>query len=229
MCRRVVQKAPMSEIRVLFETVNPPPNTATTYNGAPTDTLPIVRLDGDGRRSLDLLRWGLVPSWAKDIKFGAHCINAMAETIATKPAFRDAFARGQRCIVPVDAFYEWQKTGAGKQPYAIVSADGLPLAMAGLWERWKDRGAGDPVQSFTIITTVPNELCGAVHDRMPAILPQEKWASWLGEREVDADELRWMILRPYPADRMRAYPVDPRVGNVRNNDPGLFELVNIAA
>ena len=142
MCGRVVQKTPMSEIRVLFETVNPVPNAAPTYNGAPTDTLPIVRLDGDGRRSLDLLRWGLVPWWAKDIKMGSRCINAMAETVAAKPAFRDAFARGQRCIMPVDGFYEWQKTTAGKQPHAIVSADGLPLAMAGLWERWKDRASG---------------------------------------------------------------------------------------
>jgi putative SOS response-associated peptidase YedK len=115
MCGRVVQKTPLSEIRVLFETVNPVPNAAPTYNGAPTDTLPVVRLDRDGRRSLDLLRWGLVPWWAKDTKIGARCINAMAETVATKPAFRDAFARGQRCIVPVDAFYEWKKTPAGKQ------------------------------------------------------------------------------------------------------------------
>ena len=96
MCGRVVQKTPISEIRVLFETVNPVPNAAPTYNGAPTDTLPIVRLDRDGRRSLDLLRWGLVPWWAKDIKMGARCINAMAETVAAKPAFRDAFARGQK-------------------------------------------------------------------------------------------------------------------------------------
>jgi putative SOS response-associated peptidase YedK len=139
------------------------PNAAPTYNGAPTDTLPVVRLDREGRRSLDLLRWGLVPYWAKDIKIGARCINAMAETVATKPAFRDAFARGQRCIVPVDAFYEWKKTGAGKQPYAIVGTDGLPLALAGLWERWK--AAGDTVQTFTIITTAPNELCAAIHRR----------------------------------------------------------------
>ena len=103
---RVVQKTPLNEIRVLFETVNPVPNAAPTFNGAPTDTLPVVRLDHDGRRSLDLFRWGLVPWWAKDIKIGARCINAMAETVATKPAFRDAFARRQRCIVPVDAFYE---------------------------------------------------------------------------------------------------------------------------
>jgi len=229
MCGRVVQKTPLGEIRVLFETTNPVPNAAPTYNGAPTDTLPVVRLDRDGRRSLDLLRWGLVPWWAKDIKMGARCINAMAETVASKPAFRDPFARAQRCIVPVDAFYEWQKIGSGKQPYAIVGADGLPLAMAGLWERWKDRVSGDTVQTFTIVTTTPNELCASIHDRMPVILPHEKWAAWLGEREADADELRWMILRPYPAGLLRAYPVGPRVGNVRNNEPALLDEISVAA
>ncbi len=148
----------------------------------------------------------------------------MAETVATKPAFRDAFARRQRCIVPVDAFYEWKKTPAGKQPYAIVGGDRLPLAMAGLWERWKDRS-----QTFTIITTVPNELCGAIHDRMPVVLPRERWATWLGEREVNPDELRWMILRTYPAGFMRAYPVGVHVGNVRNNDAALLDEISLAA
>jgi len=229
MCGRVAQKTPLGEIRVLFDTVNPVPNAAPTYNGAPTDTLPVVRLDRDGRRSLDLLRWGLVPYWAKDIKIGARCINAMAETVASKPAFRDAFARGQRCIVPVDAFYEWQKIGAGKQPYAIVGADGLLLALAGLWERWKDRAAGDTVQTFTIVTTEPNELCAAIHDRMPVILPREKWATWLGEREATDDELRWMILRPYPAWLLRAYLVGSQVGNVRNNEPALLDEISVAA
>jgi putative SOS response-associated peptidase YedK len=229
MCGRVVQKTPMSEIQVLFGTVNPLPNAAPTYNGAPTDTLPLVRLDRDGRRSLDLCRWGLIPYWAKDKSIGPRCINAMAETVATKPAFRDAFGRGRRCIVPVDGFYEWQKTPTGKQPYAIAGADGLPLALAGLWEGWKDRATGGMVQTFTIVTTVSNQLCGAIHDRMPVILPREKWASWLGEQKADADELRWMILRPYPAELMRSYPVDARVGNVRNNDPSLFDPVAIAA
>jgi len=160
---------------------------------------------------------------------GARCINAMAETVASKPAFRDAFARGQRCIVPVDAFYEWKKIGADKQPYALVSGDGLPLAMAGLWERWRDPAAGDVLHSFTILTTMPNELCGAIHDRMPVILPREKWAAWLGEREAGSDELRWMILRPYPAALMRAYAVGPRVGNVRNNDAALLDEISAAA
>jgi putative SOS response-associated peptidase YedK len=103
---------------------------------------------------------------------------------------------------------------------------GWPAARAGgLWERWKERSTGDTVQTFTIITTVPNELCASIHDRMPVILPREKWASWFGERKVDADELRWMILRPYPAELMRSYPVDARVGKARNNDPNLFDPV----
>jgi putative SOS response-associated peptidase YedK len=131
--------------------------------------------------------------------------------------------------VPVDAFYEWQKVGTGKQPYAIVSADGLPLAMPGLWERWSYRGTGLTVQTFTIITTVPNELCGAIHDRMPVILPREKWPTWLGECEADPDELRWMVLRSYPTGLMRAYPVDVRVGNVRNNDARLLDEISLAA
>jgi len=160
---------------------------------------------------------------------GPRCVNAMAETVATKPAFRDAFARGQRCIVPVDAFYEWKKTPVGKQPYATVGVDGLPLAMAGLWDRWNDHGTGDTVQTFTIVTTVPNELCGAIHNRMPVILPCEKWATWLGEREADPGELRWMVLRPYPAGFMRAYPVDLRVGNVQNNDAALLDEISLAA
>ena len=158
MCGRVIQKTPLGEIRVLFETANALPNTAPNYNGAPTDHLPVVRLDRDGRRSLDLLRWGLIPYWAKDPSIGARCINAMAETVAAKPAFRDAFRR-RRCLVPVDGFYEWQKRPAGKkQPYAIVSADGKPFAMAGLWENWKEPQSGETVRTFTIITGQPKSL-----------------------------------------------------------------------
>jgi putative SOS response-associated peptidase YedK len=228
MCGRVVQKTPLDEIRVLFETVNPVPNMAATYNGAPTQTLAVVRLDGDGRRSLDLLRWGLIPLWAKDKSIGPRLINAMAETVATKPAFRDAF-RHRRCLVPVDFFYEWQKTGggkqpSGKQPYAIGLADGAPMALAGLWERWKDPEDGAMLQSFTVITGPPNALVAPIHNRMPIILPRESWRCWLGEERTEAGELL-ELLRPYPAAAMRAYPVAVRVGNVRNNDPELLEPV----
>jgi putative SOS response-associated peptidase YedK len=130
------------------------------------DTLPIVRLDREGRRSLDLVRWGLVPWWSMDIKMGARCINAMAETVATKPAFRDAFNRSQRCLVPVDGFYEWQKRPGGKQPYAIVGADGKPLALAGLWDRWREPGSGQPVQSSNLRWSdrLARELAGTAAD-----------------------------------------------------------------
>jgi putative SOS response-associated peptidase YedK len=221
MCGRVVQKTPLDEIRVLFETVNPVPNAAATYNGAPTDTLPVVRLDRNGRRSLDLLRWGLIPYWAKDKSIGPRCINAMAETVATKPAFRDSL-RQRRCLVPADFFYEWQKIPAGKQPYAIGLADGSPMAFAGLWERWRDAAAGgDTLHTFAIVTGPPNALCAPIHNRMPVILPRAAWRRWLGEEGAEADDLL-RLLQPYPADLMRAYPVASRVGNVRNNDPDLL-------
>jgi putative SOS response-associated peptidase YedK len=230
MCGRVVQKTPLDEIRVLFETVNPVPNAAATYNGAPTQSLAVVRLDRDGRRSLDLLRWGLIPAWAKDKSIGPRLINAMCETVATKPAFRDAF-RHRRCLVPVDFFYEWQKTGggkqpSGKQPYAIGLADRLPMALAGLWERWKDPEDGATLRTFTVITGQPNALVAPIHNRMPVILPRETWRRWLGEDRVEGDELL-ALLRPYPAEAMHAYKVAMRVGNVRNNDPEL--LVPVAA
>ena len=135
-------------------------------------------------------------------------------------------SRRQRCIGPVYAFYK-EDTG---EPAALrdVRADGLALAMTGLWERWKDWGTGIRAR-HSYITTVPNELCRPIHDRMPVILPREKWATWLGEHEADPDELRWMVLRPYPAALMRAYPVDVRVGNFRNNDAALLDEISLAA
>jgi putative SOS response-associated peptidase YedK len=223
MCGRVVQKTPLHEIRVLFETVNPIPNAAPTYNGAPTDTLPVVRLDREERRSLDLLRWGLIPYWAKDRSIGPRCINAMAETVATKPAFREAFRR-RRCLVPADFFYEWQKLPKGKQPYAIGLADGTPMAFAGLWERWNDPEAAQPLHTFSIITGPPNELCLPIHNRMPVILPREAWRLWLGEDDATEPALR-DLLRPYPARLMRAYPVGSAVGNVRNNSADLLDPI----
>ena|SRR5437660_8655753 len=157
MCGRVVQSA----VRDGQPQSRAPPRPT---NGAPTDTLPVVRVDRDRRRSLDLLRWAWFRGGAKDIKIGARCINAVAETVATKPAFRDAFARRQRCIVPVDAFYEWKKRPPGKQPYAIVGADGLPLAMAGLWERWKNRRARG--QSGRVALDGPAPVPGGIDARL---------------------------------------------------------------
>ena len=134
----------------------------------------------------------------------------MRETVTSKPAFRDAF-RQRRCLVPADFFYEWMKTPAGKQPYAVWLADGTPMAFAGLWERWRNPVDGDAVYSFTIITGPPNPLVAPIHDRMPVILRREAWRVWLGEERADIEELV-DLLQPYPAELMRAYPVGQRVG-----------------
>jgi putative SOS response-associated peptidase YedK len=190
---------------------------------APTDPLPIVRFNPkDRQRSLDLMRWGLVPYWAKDTKVDFANINAKAEGIETRPAFRKAFER--RRLVPVDNFYEWKKTGSGKQPYALALADRGIMALAGLWENWHSP-AGEWIPSFAIITTTPNQLCAEIHDRMPVILNPDAWPVWLGEQAADVPQLK-SLLAPYPADDMIAWPVSARVGNVKNNNPSLIEPIS---
>ena len=178
MCGRVRLSSDVSEIKLVFSIPphRPPPNIAPSWNVAPTDPVSIVRYDPKaGERSLDVMRWGLVPFWAKDVKVGFSNINAKAEGIEGKPAFREAFQR-RRCLVPVDNFYEWKKVATGKQPYAIALADRGLMALAGLWETWRSR-AGERVTSFAIITTTPNELCAELHDRMPVVLSPEVWRS----------------------------------------------------
>ena len=190
---------------------------------APTDLLPVVRHDSKaGERSLDLLRWGFVPFWAKDLNVGFANINAKAEGIENRPAFREAFQR-RRCLVPVDNFYEWKKTATGKQPYAIALSDRRLMALAGLWENWRSP-AGEWVRTFAIITTAPNELCAELHNRTPAVLKPEVWSLWLGEEPADQDELK-ALLTPFPSEEMTCWPVSSRVGNVRNNDASLIEPI----
>jgi putative SOS response-associated peptidase YedK len=225
MCGRVRLSSDVSEIRRVFSIPahRPLPNIAPTWNVAPTDLLPVVRYDAKaGERSLDLMRWGLVPFWAKDIKVGFANINAKAEGIESRPAFREAFQR-RRCIVPVDNFYEWKKTETGKQPYAVALADRGLMALAGLWEAWRS-SAGERVLSFAIITTPPNALCAELHDRMPAVLRRDDWPAWLGEEPADAAHLK-TVLSPYPTHEMVCWPVSPRVGKVKNNDASLIEPV----
>ena len=221
MCGRFVQKTPLGEIQVLFETVNAVPNAPPRYNAAPTDSLAVVRFNPQTRqRSLDLLRWGLVPLWAKDPSSGPKCINARSETVATNNTFRDAFQR-RRCLVPADAFYEWHKVADGKPvPYAVAPRDGV-FAFAGLWDRWKNPADGSILRSFTIVTGSANALCRPIHERMPVILPPEKWSMWLGEDEVTPEQLL-ALLKACPEELIRVYPVGPAVGNVRNDEPGLL-------
>ncbi|MGH6960565.1 MAG: SOS response-associated peptidase, partial [Dongiaceae bacterium] len=187
------------------------------YNAAPSQNLPVVRLDRDGRRELALLRWGLIPSWARDPAIGYRTINAKAETVAEKPAFRAAF-RKRRCLVPADGFYEWQKIDGGKQPWRITLKDGAPFAFAGLWEHW-DKG-GEPVESFTIITTTANALCAEIDDRMPVIIGPADYEAWLAAADTAIPQA---LLQPYPAETMAAYPVGTRVNSPKNDDAQLIE------
>ena len=226
MCGRFVLKAPFNELVRLYGLTNNV-NLEPRYNIPPTEDVAVVR-SRDGKRTLDMLRWGLVPWWAKDLKVSFSNINAKAETVAEKPAFRDAF-KERRCIIPADGFYEWKKLDAKtKQPYAIVMKDRSVFGFAGLWERWKDKASGQTIQSCTIITTQPNEVCAPIHDRMPAILAPKDYARWLGEEPADPPHLM-MMLKPYPAEVMEAYPVSSRVGSVKNTEAELFERIEAGA
>jgi len=196
------------------------PEFAPSYNAAPQSVQPVVRLGGDsGKPEFALLRWGLVPYWAKDAKIGYSTINARAEEAQAKPAFRDAL-RKRRCLVPADAFYEWQNlTPKSRQPFAIGLRSGEPFAFAGLWESWRPKDA-EPLETFTILTTDPNEALEPIHNRMPVILEPKDYQRWV--EPADAERLPVDLMRPYPAERMVAWPVSERVGNVRNDYPELL-------
>ena len=182
------------------------------YNIAPSQEVPVVRQQGDARELVHL-RWGLLPFWADDPRIGYKMINARAETVASKPAFRPAFRR-RRCLVPADGFYEWKAQGRAKQPYYLRMQDGEVFAFAGLWEHWQ--GEGEVVESFTIIVGPPNELGAPIHDRMPVILDPASYDRWL-EPQADPAALA-ALLGPYPADAMEAYPVSRRVNRPANDD-----------
>jgi putative SOS response-associated peptidase YedK len=179
-----------------------------------------VRISRDsGERELTMMRWGLVPWWAKDVKIGFSSINARAESLTTSPAFREAFER-RRCLVPAYWFYKWVKLDAKtKQPYAIALNDGALFAFTGLWDSWKDKATGQRVETYTIVTTDPNELMESLHDRMPVILAPKDYERWLAP--VDPAHLPVDLLSPYAAEEMTAWEVSKAVGNVKNNDPSL--------
>lgn len=226
MCGRYASKTPPEAMRQLFSTKNLVPNYPARFNLAPTQDGLVVRYNpAASERSLDVLRWGLVPHWAKDPGIGSKLINARAEGIADKPSFKNAFQR-RRCLVPADAFYEW-RTGADsrapKQPFAIGMADGRPFTFAGLWEGWKAPD-GQWLRTYTIITTDANELLASIHDRMPVILAAEEYPRWLGEQSAEPQELLAM-LRPFPADLMTMHPVSRAVSNVRNDGSELLEPI----
>ena len=225
MCGRFKLTVPFSEIVRLYNLTFSGVNLKPRYNIAPSQDVLAVRSHPETHeRKGDMLRWGLIPFWAKDAKIGYSMINAKAETVADKPAFREAF-KSRRCILPADGFYEWQKLDAKtKQPYLIQMKDQSLFGFAGLWERWKDKTSDETVQSCTIITTELNELCAPIHNRMPVILDPKNHGAWLGETTASRDELL-ALLRPYPAEKMEAYKIGPRIGNVKNDDATLIERV----
>jgi len=206
------------------------PDLAPRYNIAPTQEVPVVRLSPSGDdearpvRELALVRWGLVPFWAKDPSIGNRMINARGESVAEKPAFRAAFAR-RRCLVPADGFFEWQKTATGKQPWYIHARDGGPLAFAGLWELWDAKGTQAPLASCTIVTTRANDFMKPLHDRMPVILDEEAREAWL-DPEAPRPLLKG-LLEPLDDDRLAAHPVSRKVNSPSNEAPELLEPVRL--
>jgi len=181
------------------------------WNIAPTQKAPVFRVDERGAKSLDALRWGLVPSWAKDLKFGARCINARSETIASQPAFRAAF-RARRCLVPASLFYEWRGEKPPRTPFAFRDPSGAPLLFAGLWESWTDETTGEIVESYAIVTTAANDVVRPVHGRMPAVLARDAWTAWLDPTTRDAASL----LRPWTG-ALEAVEVGASINDARTD------------
>ena len=228
MCGRYGRRADKQRIAEWFQTHNTDMFNesyfAPSYNVAPQSMQPVVRLSAEtGQRELTVMRWGLVPFWSKDGKASYSTINARAVTVPTSTTYREAFKR-RRCLVPADLFYEWQKVDAKtKQPYAIALKDGDLFAFAGLWETWKDKVTGETKETYTVITTDPNEVMEPLHNRMPVLLAPNDYERWLAP--ADPARLPVDLLRPYPAQKMTAWKVSAAVGNVRNNEPSLTERI----
>lgn len=215
MCGRFALIVDASVLADVFD-VDPPSDLKPRFNIAPTQNVPVVRQSAHGTRECAMLRWGLIPSWATDEKIGARMINARSETAAEKPSFRSA-VKSRRCLVPASGFYEWVKGPDGKQPHFIHFADARPFAFAGLWERWS-KGENGPLETFTILTTTPNDLISDLHDRMPVILPPDTYIDWLEPGALASERLQ-QLTAPHPADGMEAYPVSTHVNRPANDDP----------
>jgi putative SOS response-associated peptidase YedK len=220
MCGRFVFYSPSEAVVRLFG-AEPYADIEPRYNLAPTQPVPVLRRGEDGQRRVGLLRWGLVPFWAKDPGVGNRMINARAETVASKPAFRQAFRR-RRCLVLANGFYEWVRRGDAKQPHFITREDGEPFAMAGLWEQWRDPQdeAAAPLETCVIVTTTPNRLMAQLHDRMPVILDARAVQAWLAPDAADGT-LEGLLV-PYGGDDLVAVPVGRQVNNPRNQGSELI-------
>lgn len=218
MCGRYVLKQTPARLKEYFD-LDEVTDFAPHYNIPPGTDIPVIRQSPEGKRVLHLLRWGLVPHWAKDVSIGSKLNNARGETVAEKPSFRDAFRR-RRCIIPADGFYEWKSEGRVKQPYYISLKSGEPLGMGGLWESWRGPD-GEILRTACIITTGPNAVMTPIHDRMPVILRREDWQAWL---TAPAEGIQDMV-GPYADEPMQAWPVGRRVSKTVDDDAGLIEPV----
>jgi putative SOS response-associated peptidase YedK len=218
MCGRFSLRARAADLAEEFDLIDVPP-LEPRFNIAPTQNVAAIRSAPPGSwpiRQLAWLRWGLIPSWAKDPAIGNRTINARAETVAEKPAFRAAFQR-RRCLVAADGFYEWQKSGKRKQPYFIHLIDDRPFAFAGLWESWEgpDHSA---VESCTLLTTEANDLMRPIHDRMPVIIPPDAYSLWLDPEQRDPAKLAH-LLKPYAGEKLAVHPVGSTVNDASHDDP----------
>jgi len=222
-CGRIVLKAPPAQVAAEFALAEPP-ELVPRHNIAPTEPVAAIRAvaapGGQNARRCDLLQWGLIPPWSRGPREGAKMFNARSETVAGKPAFREAFAH-RRCLVPVDGFYEWRKRGDRREPFYFSGADGRLLALAGLWERWEYPG-GKVIESCSVLTCDANPLMRRIHHRMPVILPREHHDAWLDAPAAAADGLRGLLL-PAPDAWLRCWPVGPRVNRSDAEGPDLIE------
>lgn len=215
MCGRYTLTVDAAVLAELFD-LDAPTDLKPRYNIAPTQMVPVVRAGLEAPREWASLRWGLIPSWAKDASIGSRLINARSESAADKPSFRSAF-RHRRCLIPADGFFEWVTTDGGKQPYHLRFRDRRPFAFAGLWERWSPP-EGDAVESCTILTTTANELLAPLHERMPVILGKASFAEWLAVDPLPPGASE-RLLSPYPSAEMEAVLVARLVNSPRNDDP----------
>jgi len=222
MCGRYSQTKPLGQLRKQFPFAQSEPQWLPRFNIAPSQEGMVIVNDGIG--TLKLMRWGLVPFWAKEESIGHKMINARAETLAEKPAYRDAFKK-KRCLILADGFYEWKKAGGARLPHRFVMSNREPFAFAGLWDSWKRQDDAE-LKTFTIITTTSNDICRTVHDRMPAILDGAHYEQWLDPRVSEVTELA-PLLRPYVSESMQCYQVSTLVNNPCNDDPKCAEPLSM--
>jgi putative SOS response-associated peptidase YedK len=228
MCGRFTQERATSELAEIFGAEDRADAPGGRFNIAPTDPAAVV-VQREDHRAITAYRWGLIPHWSESAKTGNRMFNARAESIDRNPAFRYAFGK-RRCLVPVDAFYEWQREGNVRSPFAVVRPDRRPIALAGLWAGWKDPDTEEIVRSFTIVTTGPNDVMQPIHNRMPVVIPESAWDRWLDPtrtKPAEVAELKGLLV-PADDDWLTVYPVSSRVNNVRNDGPDLVEAIEPA-